>query len=830
MASFGISLGVSLGLQLLSSLITPPQETGKLSSTRVPKTDYGSDIPRIRGCMILTGQMIWAPRNYREVKKKQGKIGGGKTINYTYFGDFAYSLVSGTAVGFNRLKLNGETKVNFLSNDAKVLRDSSKFLDQYCEVYSGSEDQSPNTTMQAADGAANVPAYRGLSYLFLSNYPLDSSGNRPPQVEAIVCTKGYKLTENFLNGSFKPIVWTSLNGATISNAPDDPLLGRCSFASGSGVGAHTAADSLAVSSSAALEVEYVVQGTGTYGLLDFLPVGSYPATSLFRACFTLSGSTLTILELGVSKWSSAGDYGSGVRLSLKISADHRLTYWVNGMKVYTSAQLLDPGVALNPSSPKPNGDIFTPTCLITSGTVGGTLTAGTLFSAERIIPTPVNLRALLVEICTIGGVTADVSGIDSGAQILGIALNPSGSPKDWILQLQQLYYFDVYQRGKTLVFRAAHRGDPVRTLTIEDLASAELNNTRPVEYNYKAMNPSELPGEVQLKYYDANDSNLRLKTVYSRAETNPSREKLELSVEAALTLPQAQAISDVVLNLKWLQKTLTFSLTIAHCDLEPGDIVTVPLWGISQRVMLTMVTLGSNLLLECEAVTQFDGLMDRLLQAPTFNPIATGYGGIFDQTFFCLLKIPKFREQDSDSAVYFGVGGSGSKTWTTAFLNASPDGTNWDVLSQTTTESTLGVTSSILGYQQTDPTPPAQPQPATGLDTVNSLIVQMYSGELQSITTEAFNSGGLTNLLLIGNEIVRFRDAVLIGESTYRVSYLDRGRNNTAVDQHALNERVVLLSTVQAVPLEPDQTGTYSLKLTFDQESLDEVPTVETTL
>ena len=171
-----------------------------------------------------------------------------------------------------------------------------------------------------------------------------------------------------------------------------------------------------------------------------------------------------------------------------------------------------------------------------------------------------------------------------------------------------------------------------------------------------------------------------------------------LNVEAALTTQQAQALADVTLNLKYLQKTVSFSLAIDHIDLEPGDILTIPLYNVNKRVMLTKVSLGSNLLLQCEAVTQEDGLMDFLVQNPSFADLSKGYGGVFDQTYLALLKIPKIRESDPDTLLYFGAGGGGQKL-DDCLPERQPRRTNWDTLAQTTAESTLGIAHQFCWYQ-----------------------------------------------------------------------------------------------------------------------------------
>jgi hypothetical protein len=49
------------------------------------------------------------------------------------------------------------------------------------KVYSGSDDQLPDPTMEAIEGVGEVPAYRGTAYVVMENLPLAQFGNRVPQ-------------------------------------------------------------------------------------------------------------------------------------------------------------------------------------------------------------------------------------------------------------------------------------------------------------------------------------------------------------------------------------------------------------------------------------------------------------------------------------------------------------------------------------------------------------------------------------------------------------------------------------------------------------------------
>ena len=55
-------------------------------------------------------------------------------------------------------------------------------------IYPGDENQLPDPTIQANEGIANTPAYRGLLYAVWDNFPLANFGNRIPNIRAEIST------------------------------------------------------------------------------------------------------------------------------------------------------------------------------------------------------------------------------------------------------------------------------------------------------------------------------------------------------------------------------------------------------------------------------------------------------------------------------------------------------------------------------------------------------------------------------------------------------------------------------------------------------------------
>jgi hypothetical protein len=79
-------------------------------------------------------------------------------------------------------------------------------------------------------------------------------------------------------------------------------------------------------------------------------------------------------------------------------------------------------------------------------------------------------------------------------------------------------------------------------------------------------------------------------------------------------------------------------------------------------------------------------------------------------------------------------------------------------------------------------------------DRANEVEVILTSGSLASVSELAVLNGA--NAALIGNELIQFENAQLIGENTYKLTKLLRGRQGTewAIGTHAAGERFIVLT------------------------------------
>lgn len=169
----GRAVGATLGRVIDQRLLgdgAQAVETGKVDRFRLTNSGEGNAISQLYGRMRLGGQVIWAS-DFIETTTVSG--GGGKgapskpqTTEFSYAVSLAIALCEGEITGVRRIWADGE---EVAANDLNL------------SVYLGTQDQLPDPTIAAIEGADMVPAYRGTAYVVMNSLPLGPFGNRVPQ-------------------------------------------------------------------------------------------------------------------------------------------------------------------------------------------------------------------------------------------------------------------------------------------------------------------------------------------------------------------------------------------------------------------------------------------------------------------------------------------------------------------------------------------------------------------------------------------------------------------------------------------------------------------------
>lgn len=150
------------------------QEGTRLTDLMVQVSTYGKAVPIVYGLSRIAGNVIWSRPIEEHVTTSTQSSGGGKgggggvtttTTTYSYTVSIAVAICEGPI-----------TEVVRVWADSKQL----DLTQGNYTLYLGDEDQLPDTFMASFHPAGQMPAYRGMAYVVVKDFPLGDFGNRIP--------------------------------------------------------------------------------------------------------------------------------------------------------------------------------------------------------------------------------------------------------------------------------------------------------------------------------------------------------------------------------------------------------------------------------------------------------------------------------------------------------------------------------------------------------------------------------------------------------------------------------------------------------------------------
>lgn len=190
----GTSIGWSIGAALGGALFPGKGQTGpRLTDLKLHTSSYGQMIPITFGTVRMAGCVIWQTDLQEHEEHSGGKGGAPETTNFTYSASFAVQLCEGPIGGVLRIWA-----------DSRLVWDPSVMdpTDFPFTLYTGTETQLPDPTIESVEGVGNVPGHRGNAYVVFTDMTLTDYGNRLPSLTFEVFNAGGPIPWRY--SSFTP--------------------------------------------------------------------------------------------------------------------------------------------------------------------------------------------------------------------------------------------------------------------------------------------------------------------------------------------------------------------------------------------------------------------------------------------------------------------------------------------------------------------------------------------------------------------------------------------------------------------------------------------------
>lgn len=374
----------------------------------------------------------------------------------------------------------------------------------------------------------------------------------------------------------------------------------------------------------------------------------------------------------------------------------------------------------------------------------------------------------------------DVSGIAAISKpVRALTITQVSTVRATLEMLMSVYYFEATVSDK--IYFRARGGVSVATIPHADLGAA-AGSTPSEPLALTLATDVELPAQVTVTYANTLNDYLADTQSSDRLVTAMTDTTLKTTFPMGMTPQEAKGVADTMTaDQRVALVTTTICLPAKYAALEPTDVVLAEAAdGSVYRLRLLKKT-------DLYPMFEFDAVADdaSVLTSQGVTPMDYSQSLVVAgpvAAVMLALDIPLLRDADNDAGFYVAGKGDGVP-FPGCAIYSSVDDVEYQPEASLTESATFGTALTALG---------AWTGPRV-FDESHTVMVNMGSGGLVSITRDALLGNCAYNALLLGNELLQYRTATLVSTGVYILAGLLRGCRGTeaAMATHAIGERAV---------------------------------------
>jgi len=723
------------------------QTATRMDSTQVNDSSYGNMIPIVFGMVRASGNIIFASDFTSHESSSSGK-GGGGTTTYTYSISVAVAICKGPIVKIRRMWLNG-TEYIFTSKSSTTYK------------FTKVDDTSTTVSCRIYLGSETQEPD---SYMETKN---GGTGTTPAYRGLVYAVFQDLYLTNFGNGI------PQFAFEVVSEAMADSV----NYSDQTKTGLTFTDEDLSFSTWENATIKYC---TFTNCRLD----GSSWDNSTIKNC-SFEGSVIRD-----SSWESAT-----ITDCTFDSVDARGASW-------TSAKITDS--SFDEADVRGCGTMNVGNCTFVSAYVNDTtfqlISSCTFTDADydtvdtgylSYYPS-CPLSKIISTLADYAEITDDmISMTDITNSVNGYTITSQSTFRSIMETFMQAYAFDAYEADGVLNCIAQASQD-ITVIPEADLGAVSSGSETIDKLKIEDKDVYELAPQINVTYYNyAQDYQQGTVRARRRFYTESLGEET-VNLNIVMTKSEAQTIADNLLIKAWTNKTTyTTQLGNKWASLRPAQVVQTTVKGVKRVWQITKIDYDGGIMKVEGQGFKAPTVVSHVIVDPAVTLVSPG-----DITLY-LLDIPLLSSTDGAG---FYAAATAASNYKTVYLykSTTTDDTTFSLLDSLEYAATAGVASSVLS----DGT-------VYFFDMANTVTVTLTNGTLSSMTKADVLNGN--NAALLGDEIIQFMTATLVGTNEYTLSGLLRGRRGTewATSMHESGERFILLSssTVQSETMSLSDIG-----------------------
>jgi len=418
---------------------------------------------------------------------------------------------------------------------------------------------------------------------------------------------------------------------------------------------------------------------------------------------------------------------------------------------------------------------------------------------DRADQVPVDVKDIFQDLVTrVGLPVTKVNTTELNSDtIMGYVIENPASARRVIEELAQVFMFDVAEIDYQL--KVVSRGkDAITTVPQQDLVA--LDDQTQDYFLETRVQEIDLPQTVVVNYINP-DKDYQVNSQHYRRPRSPmhvmqSRDKLEVQLAMSMKNDTAKQMAHKVSMSVWSERTqYDFMLPWKYLIYDPTDVLKFQMDdGLTFDARMMKMDLGANFVIEANGVSQTHA-----------SYISDAKGSEDGGTIYTpkpwppvtqpvVFNVPYLEDGDdignAQFAYYFGAGAL-TAGLQAAVIEYRLEGTDWDLAGLAYQELVWGYVRGVV------PPPPWGPWTTDDVTVLTLVPTHDYGDRYEWESIPASEWPSEKNCIIVGEEIIYFRDVTLLDSGEVQISHLIRGARGTenAAFSHTKTSEVFAIRT-----------------------------------
>lgn len=376
-----------------------------------------------------------------------------------------------------------------------------------------------------------------------------------------------------------------------------------------------------------------------------------------------------------------------------------------------------------------------------------------------------------------------INTIDIEDTINGLALNNCVDIEDVLDILKEVYFFDYIESNGKINFLSNKNTTREKIIINENDLVLFKSNGNETFIKIKESSINDLPKKYQINFIDK-DLNYDSNFIYSERETNETCNTIIDTIPVVLDKNKAKNVVETQLYLEWLkQKEFSFILPFKYIYLEVGDIIQLHNYDLKIKELYINEDLTINITANLYDSSIYDNVSNK---TDITNNITLQED--VGNTRLNVFELPAINNDMLDKNFIFFTMNGEKNSWKGANLYYSENfDNNYKFIDNSNENSTVGYLLNNLKttkpyYFDLENTLQIQFHPKIDINLLNSCSeLDLYNG---------------SNLALLGNEIIQFKNITLNSDGSYSLNHLLRGLFGTEkyINSHKIGDKLIIMN------------------------------------